>query len=82
MLRCVNEQLILNDWENGVDYVEAGDELGNVSGYDIAYLKLILSDAEVLYKIYERGVDRMHKYFNAEYRANYILNTLKENGVC
>jgi hypothetical protein len=40
-----------------------------------------LNDKERLYEIYLKGIERIHKYFNAEYRAKYILEILEENNI-
>ena len=81
MLKTRDEQLILNDWEEDVDCLRAGDELGIISEADIAKLGTVLSEPDTLYSIYLKGIEKMHKYFNPTYRANYVLVTLKQNNV-
>lgn len=78
MLRCRNEQLILNNWEDGIDCVEAGDCLGNVSYKDVQGISYLLNHPDKLYDIYIAGIERMHKYFNKKYRANFVLSTLHQ----
>lgn len=81
MLRCRSEQLILNNWVDGIDCMEAGDVLGNVSSDDIQRVRYILENKDRLYEIYTAGIERMHKYFNPTYRAEYVLSTLKANNI-
>jgi hypothetical protein len=80
-LACYDEQIVKNDFVDMEDTVIAGDSLGNVNQYDVNKISQVLNDKERLYEIYLKGIERIHKYFNAEYRAKYILEILEENNI-
>lgn len=78
LLKQDNNQLVLNDFEDVVDCIKVNEY---PTRFDIEDLQLILSESHTLYSIYLNGIKKMKKYYNPEYRANYILNVLKENGI-
>jgi len=79
MLRQFNHQLIVHNFRHGIDCVEVSEQ---PTEEEINYLRKVLDDKFLLYDIYQNGMKRMRKYFNAEYRTNYILSILKQEGVC
>jgi len=79
MLKQKNNQLIVNNFEDVVDCVILNQ---SPSRFDIEDFQVILSEAETIYNIYMKGNERMKKHFSWQARANYILDTLKQNGVC
>ncbi len=83
MLRQHNEMGRINDWEHGVDCIEIGkeDPMGIPTTQEIDYLIEVLNDKDRLYDIYIKGAEKMKNYFNANYRANYVLDVLKINGL-
>lgn len=78
MLKNRNNHLQANPFKDGVNCWQT-DELP--TRFDIEDLQLVLSDKNMLYDIYISGIDHMKKYYTAEYRAEYILKTLEENGI-
>lgn len=79
MLKQNNLGLIKNDWIDGLECVKIGDETGYIPPTDIEDLKIILSEPDTLYSIYLKGVEKLKTYFNSEYRANYILDTIAKH---
>lgn len=79
MIKQINNQLVLNDFISGVDCIKIDE---HPSREDILELSNILNNKDKLYSIYLKGIDRMKTYFSEEYRANYILETLKKAGIC
>lgn len=79
MLRNKSNHLVLNDFIDKEDCIEVKE---HPDEYDIQKILSVLNDADKLYNIYIKGIEKMKAYYNAEYRANYILETLKQNGVC
>ncbi len=79
MVRQRNDQLIIHNFRDGLECIEVSE---NPTTQEIKILKDVLSDADMLYDIYLAGIKRMEKYFNADYRTNYILEILKKNEVC
>lgn len=73
MLRNKSNHFRLNDFVDMVDCVEMDE---NPSESDREKLLKILNDKDRLYDMYMAGIKRMKLYFNAEYRANYILETI------
>jgi len=80
-LACYDEQLVENDFVDMEDTIIVGDALGRLKDGDVEKIKSVINDKDKLYDMYLKGVDRIHKYFNAEYRANYVLDVLKKNNV-
>lgn len=78
MLRNKSNHFRLNDFVDMVDCVEI-DETPTES--DCEKLLRVLNDEDKLYAIYVAGVNRMKQYFNAEYRANYILEVMKKENI-
>jgi len=78
MLRQSNNQLIVHNFRHGIDCVEVSEI---PIKEEIKYLRKVLDDKFLLYDIYQNGMKRMRKYFNAEYRTNYILSILKQEGI-
>jgi hypothetical protein len=73
MLRQKNNMKRLNDWTDGVDCLEISktptkDEIKNIYN--------IFQDKDRLYDIYYNGYQRLKNYFNAEWRAKYILSVI------
>lgn len=59
-----------------VDCIEADE---NPTPEDIKKIQSVLENKELLYEIYLNGIERMKKYFNAEFRAKYILKVIQNN---
>jgi len=78
MLRQANNMLRNSDWVDCNDCCDIGE---NITDSDIDYLSDTLSDSGHLYELYLSGHERLKTYFSAEYRANYILSILKQNGI-
>jgi hypothetical protein len=78
MLRNKSNHLRLNDWKDMEDCVEISE---NPTEKDCEKLLSVLNDKDRLYEMYLLGVQRMRRYYTSEYRANYILSTLKQNGI-
>lgn len=78
MLRVHSNHLIHEDFLDGEDCWEINEIPSEVN---IESLKFLLN-SQVLYQIYLKGIERMKTYFNEEYRANYILSVLKQEGIC
>lgn len=78
MLRNKSNHFRLNDFVDMVDCIEIG-EIPTES--DCEKLLKVLNDEDKLYAIYVAGVKRMKQYFNAEYRANYILEVMKKENI-
>lgn len=78
MLRVHSNHLIHEDFLDGEDCWEINEIPSEVN---IESLKFLLN-SQVLYQIYLAGIERMKTYFNEEYRANYILSVLKQEGIC
>ncbi len=72
MLRQKNTMLRINDWQSGIDCLDISDT------YVIGEL---LKDKDWLYEVYINGHNKLKAYFTAEYRAKYILDVLKQNGL-
>lgn len=79
MLKVKNNQLILHNFRDGLECIEISEE---PTIQEIKTLNDVLSDKYLLYEIYCNGIARVKKYFCADYRANYILVTLKKEGIC
>lgn len=79
MIKQINNQLVLNDFISGVDCIKIDE---HPSREDILELSNILNNKDKLYSIYLKGIERMKTYFSEEFRANYILETLKKEGIC
>lgn len=75
MLKVRNTQLIKNDFIDGEDCLMINEF---PTKEDIQKVREVLNDPFTLHSIYTKGVEKMKRYFNAEYRANYILETIKE----
>jgi len=82
MLKQSNSQLIVNDFEDMVDCIKIGDENGNCTRDEISQLVQVCNSADKLFSIYTKGIEKMKAYFNAEYREQYILSILKQEGIC
>lgn len=84
MIKQRNNQLVLNDFEDVYECVKVGDYEGNgtISALDISNIGLVISNQNWLYDMYLKGIHKMKTYFSEEFRANYILETLKKEGVC
>lgn len=78
MLRVSNNQLIVHNFRHGIDCIEISE---HPTEQEINYLHQVLNDKFLLYDIYQNGMKRLKKYFNQNYRANYILEILKESGI-
>lgn len=81
MLRQKNNQKLANPWTSLFDCVQVGEEDGVINSDDIEMIVNLCKDQDYLYQIYLQGNHTLKKYFNPTYRANYILNILKENGI-
>lgn len=75
MLRVSNDQLIHENWTDGIDCIEVGDVWGTPSKQDIDKIIDALQP-DNLYRLYVTGVERLQKHFTDETRANYILDQL------
>ncbi len=80
-LACYDEQLVENDFVDMEDTIIVGDALGRLKDGDVEKIKSVINDKDKLYDMYLKGVDRIHKYFNASYRANYILEILRKENI-
>lgn len=78
MCKVNNSQVILNDFEDCFDCVKV-DEIP--TKLDFEKIRTVLNSTITLYSLYIRGMQRMGRYFNADYRSNYILETLKKEGI-
>jgi hypothetical protein len=78
MLRNKSQQLKINDFEDMQDCIEINEI---PTEQDVSKILSVLNDADLLYDIYMRGIERMRNFYNPIYRANYILETLKENNI-
>jgi hypothetical protein len=79
MLKQENLQKINNDWISGFECVK----LPSVPTIgDFIHLLPIIRDHNLMYHIYLKGNEKLKTYFSEQYRANYILDILKKNGIC
>lgn len=78
MLRAKNNQLIVNNFVDGEDCVEVSE---NPTGNDVDKILFYLNDADKLYDIYLKGVQKIKQYFSPEERSFYILDILKQNNI-
>lgn len=76
-LRIDNNQLIFNDWTDGINCIKVEEHPTNVD-----YILEVLNDKDRLYEIYLNGISHMKKYFSAEARSLYVLQKMKENRIC
>lgn len=76
MVKQRNNQLVLNDFVDGIDCIKVNEQL-DVCEY--ISLKMALEDATLLHKIYLNGIEHMKKYYTFEYRANMILETIQKH---
>lgn len=76
ILKQRNNQLILNDFKDCVDCVKTDE-----TAWFFYQRENSLFSTDWLYNIYLKGIEKLHTYYNAEYRAKYILSVLKENGL-
>lgn len=82
MLKQNNSQLIVNDFEDMIDCIKIGDENGNCTRDEIYKLVQVCNSPDTLFSIYTKGIEKMKTYFNPEYREQYILSILKQEGIC
>lgn len=78
LLKQRNNQLVINDFEDGIDCIKSHEY---PNGLDIENIKYVLNEPDLLYEIYLKGIEKMKTYFNAEYRSLYILKILSDNGI-
>lgn len=78
LLKQDNEQIVLHDFSGGVDCIKIPE---TPTEADIANIVMVLNDKDHLYSMYNKGIEKMRRYFNPNYRAQYILDTLKNNGI-
>ena len=78
MLRNRSNHLVLNDFIDKEDCLEVNE---NPTQADVEKILSVLNDQDKLYSIYIKGIDKMHKYYNENYRAKYILSILKQDHI-
>lgn len=78
MLRNKSNHLVVNDYTDKEDCIEVNE---NPTQADVEKILSVLNDKDKLYDIYIKGIERMHTYYNAEYRSKYILSILKQEGI-
>lgn len=78
-LRNKSNLLRQNDFTDMVDCIEVNE---TPTEKDAEKILSVLNDMDKLYELYINGANRMRDYFNAEVRANYIINILKQSGIC
>ncbi len=78
MLRVKSNKLIMFDFEDCNECLEVNEI---PTQEDINKIKIFLSDSEMLYHIYNKGIEKTKQYFSEEFRTNYILSILKQEGI-
>lgn len=78
LLKQDNNQIVLHDFRDGIECLKISETPSQI---DIENVKAALCNKERLYSIYLKGIERTGRYFNPSYRAQYILDTLKNNGI-
>ncbi len=81
MLKQNNDQLIHEDFVDGVDCLKIGTPWGHVGDSDFVRVADLCQDAERLHQMYLNGIDRMNTHFTDEARAKYVLKTLEGLGI-
>lgn len=77
MLKQKNHQLIVNDFEDGVDCLKAGDENGKATNGDIDRILEVVNSPDKLFSIYTNGIQKINTFFSEEHRANYVLSIIE-----
>lgn len=78
-LRNKTSQLFVSPPEDLINSIEINEV---PTRDDLGKIRMVLNDKEKLYQIYLNGISRMKKYFNEESRSLYVLDVLKQNGIC
>lgn len=78
LLKQDNNQIVLHDFRDGIECLRIAETPSRI---DIENIKAALCNKERLYSMYLKGIERTGRYFNPSYRAQYILDTLKNNGI-
>lgn len=76
MIRTKSDQLYLHPFIHGYNCIEVS---AAPTKEEITYIKKIADDPRELHSIYLRGIYHMRGHYSERSRANYILQTLKQN---
>ncbi len=76
LLKQENSQLLTHPFKQAVEYVGISE---NVTDLDASNLRLVLTDNNWLYSMYTKGIEHMKKYYTAEYRSKYLLDTIQKH---
>jgi len=76
MIKNRNDHLQLNPFQDATKCIEVNEVPHPI---EIANIKMVLNDKNWLYSMYLNGVRHMGKYYNFQYRAEYILTTIKQH---
>jgi len=74
MLKNRNNQIYVNPFTDMVNCVEVDS---SPSKKDIDKVIKTINDKDLLYEIYLNGINHIHTFYNEQWRAKYILETIK-----
>ncbi len=78
-LRVINEMQMAFPFTDGIDCLEISKE---PTEEEIEKVIDILDDKNWLYDIYMGGIQTIKKYYSEEAVSQYVLDILKQNGIC
>lgn len=78
MLRQKNEHKQPHPFSDCINCLEVSEV---PTKEEIAGIKAVLNDPDYLYEIYTEGISHMKEHYSAQTRANYILETMKKEGI-